>query len=337
MNKIIYPSRTDTEYEFPEALYKQAQDGDDKVLNYLFSKHENLIRFFMKKLENMFIDKIDPNEYLSTAYLSLSKAILTYDSTKGKFSNYYGEVIKNSFRVLNIYNTRQCRGVQDQPTSLQTIILDNDDNKEKTLENVIATEDDELAKINAEDKAQDMINKIKGLLTPLEYETLCYLYNGKKLTDIPELTNKSRQHIYKYYTEMKAEFNGLRDVYSYYIQNNKNLEDTAKHFKTDTKSVSEILSTYAYIFNGEPYTSNVSRNALIKSKKININCQKELIYNYAKTYYSSTPFSLIDISKKLNMNAITVKGLIRLLIKDGKITLSQNNLLSVSGEHAELV
>jgi len=203
--------------EEEKALFKQMKSGDGKARDKLISHNLRLVAHIVKRYTN----SLEADDLLSVGTIGLVKAIDSFDyDKKVQLSTYAARCINNEILML-IRSNKKHKNV----VSLNSLTTNNDEDKELELQDVIASDDEEIF---AQVETNLTVQKVKKII-----ET--------KLDEREKVVMKLRYGIDsdKAYTQKEiADKLGISRSYISRIEN-KALSVVREEFEKDNATVSD--------------------------------------------------------------------------------------------------
>ncbi|MBR4795268.1 MAG: sigma-70 family RNA polymerase sigma factor [Lachnospiraceae bacterium] len=175
-----------------EEMVKLAQSGDTESMNSLMEKYKVTVR---KKANTLFLIGGDTEDLIQEGMIGLFTAINTYDISKNaSFKTFANMCIAgqmnhaieaaNRFKhgPLNSYISYDIKLTEDDDESLLDVIEDIEEHE---------PENQYIDKENV----RNMLIKIKGTLSPLEWDVFLLHVNGTNYREIADKLNKSEKSI----------------------------------------------------------------------------------------------------------------------------------------------
>lgn len=176
-----------------EKLILLAKTNDD-AKNELYKKYKYIEDILIKKYYNMALSlNIDSNELNSEASLAFSDAINSYQNDKNaKLSTFISLCIdRRLLKLIKKYSSEKSRMLNN------TYSLDYDYEEGVTLKDLISDTNitDPLNKLAEEQEYNELINKIKDVLSTSEYEVFKLYVNGFDYQTIALLLKKTTKQV----------------------------------------------------------------------------------------------------------------------------------------------
>ncbi len=179
--------------EEEKALFEQMKSGDEKARDKLISHNLRLVAHIVKRYTN----SLEADDLLSVGTIGLVKAIDSFDyDKKVQLSTYAARCINNEILML-IRSNKKHKNV----VSLNSLTTNNDEDKELELQDVIASDDEEIfAQVETNLTVQKVKNIIEKKLDERERVVMKLRYgiDGDKSYTQKEIADKlgiSRSYI----------------------------------------------------------------------------------------------------------------------------------------------
>lgn len=150
-------------------LFEKMKKGDEKARDKLISHNLRLVAHIVKRYTN----SLEADDLLSVGTIGLVKAIDSFDyDKKVQLSTYAARCINNEILML-IRSNKKHKNV----VSLNSLTTNNDEDKELELQDVIASDDEEIfAQVETNLTVQKVKNIIKNKLDDREREVMNLRY-----------------------------------------------------------------------------------------------------------------------------------------------------------------
>lgn len=177
-NATCFPKPLTPEEE--KECIKLFKEGDESAKERLISHNLRLVAHIVKKYSTAG----EADDFISVGVIGLIKAINTYKDDKGtQLSTYASRCIENEILMLirmnkkhnNVYSLEEKLG------------HDAEGNEVTLLETVESDEIDVLEKVETKILSEQLIKKMKKLLTPREFKIICMRYG---VLGTPALTQR---------------------------------------------------------------------------------------------------------------------------------------------------
>ena len=177
-NATGFPKPLSVEEE--KEYIKRFKAGDELAKERLINHNLRLVAHIVKKYSNAG----EADDLISVGVIGLIKAINTFKEEKGtQLSTYASRCIENEILMLIRVNKKH-NGVY----SLEEKLGQDNEGNEITLLDTIGTEiDDEIDKVETKVVGDNLVKKLKKVLSPREFSLICMRYG---VNNTPALTQR---------------------------------------------------------------------------------------------------------------------------------------------------
>ncbi len=178
-----------------EELIAEALANNETARDIIYEKYKYIVEFFVHKYHNLAIKLgIDMKELEQEAYYAFSDALKRYRQDKNtNLSTFLFLCISRRLKnVMRNYSSEKARLLNN------TYSLDYDyDEEGYTLKDTISDDllFEPLNKLTEKENYEELLAKIKEVLSPGEYEVFVYIINGFDAKTITLITNKNAKQI----------------------------------------------------------------------------------------------------------------------------------------------
>lgn len=189
-----------------EKIYlKRCHEGDSEAKNILIERNLRLVAHIAKKYQNT---GEEPEDLISIGTIGLIKAISTFDAERAsRLSTYAARCIDNELLMM----LRSKKKVSREVSLYEPIGTDKEGNEICLLDIIESPPVDVVEEYSVREDIRALMSSIKEILSPKEYQVICYRYG---LFQMPEQTQReiaARLHISRSYVS-RIEKNALKKL-----------------------------------------------------------------------------------------------------------------------------